>query len=376
MITAKAAPIRVLVADDSTTARELLVAILQGAEGLQVVGVAGDGVEALRLTQRMQPDLVLMDIRMPNLDGLEATRRIMHEVPTPIVLVTGATMHTEMELSFEALQAGALTVVEKPGLADPETSAQLIRTVRSMAQVPVVRRWRQAGASASSCKSEPEPRAPETPSARPRPLALPAELLRRRRVVGIAASTGGPGALARLLKPLKRDFPLPVLVVQHVTAGFAAGFADWLNGQTALEVKLASHGAEIQGGVVLLAPDGYHLQVNGAGWVELYRGEPYKGLRPSANYLFDSLARHYGPQAVGIVLTGMGDDGVEGLAALRRMGGLTLAQDEQSSIVYGMPREAVEQGAASVACSLEQLALTLQQVADGIQERGGVVKYE
>lgn len=351
----KARPIRVVVIDDSPTACELLVAILQGAEGIQVIGVGHTGEDAVRLTKRLRPDVVTMDVRMPKMDGLEATRHIMSEVPTPIVIVTGSNvMRAEANLTFEALRAGALTVVSKPGLADPETCDKVVQTVRLMSEVPVVHHWgrRRSGAPAG--------RGEEAVA-----LLSPREADHQGRVqmIGIAASTGGPAALATVLGALPADFPVPILVVQHVTRGFVAGLAEWLNGETPLHVGLASHGDIPQPGTVLLAPDDYHMQVNARGVVELCREPPYRGLRPSANYLFRSLARAYGPRAVGVVLTGMGDDGAEGLEMLHQAGGLTLAQDEQSCVVYGMPHEAVARNAVDHVLSLDQIALTLGQLA-------------
>jgi two-component system chemotaxis response regulator CheB len=181
-------------------------------------------------------------------------------------------------------------------------------------------------------------------------------------VIGIASSTGGPATLSKILGRLPADFGVPILVVQHVTNGFVAGLAEWLDGVTPLRVSLASHGETPRAGSVLMAPDDYHTRVNAHGIVELYKGIPYKGLRPSANDLFHSLARAYGPQAAGVVLTGMGDDGAEGLLALHRAGGLTLAQDEQSCVVYGMPREAIARDAVDEVLPLDQIAPTLERV--------------
>ena len=178
-------------------------------------------------------------------------------------------------------------------------------------------------------------------------------------MIGVAASTGGPAALAAVLGALPAAFPTPILVVQHVTRGFTAGLAEWLAGQTPLRVALAGHGDTPPPGTVLIAPDDYHLQVNARGVVELCKEPPYRGLRPSANYLFRALAHAYGPRAVGVMLTGMGDDGVEGLAALHQAGGLTLAQDEQSCVVYGMPREARARHAVDRVLPLDQIAAAL-----------------
>jgi two-component system chemotaxis response regulator CheB len=358
--------IRVVVVDDSPVARELLVSILQSTEDIQVVGVARDGEEAVRLTRRLRPDVVTMDIRMPGMDGLEATRCIMRDVPTPIVIVTASLVRADMDLTFEALRAGALTVVSKPGLADPEACAKVIQVVRLMSEVPVVHHR-----GLSDQRPLPDLRAPAVltepvPSQVKEPVVLPplAEIDDQWHVqiIGIASSTGGPSALMTVLGALPAAFPLPILVVQHVAPGFVAGLADWLDSQTPLHVDLASHGEIPRPGTVLLAPDDYHVQVNTQGVIELHKERPYKGLRPSANYLFHSLACAYGPRAMGIVLTGMGDDGAEGLESLRRAGGFTVAQAEQGCVVYGMPREAIARDAVDRVLALEQIASVLDQM--------------
>jgi two-component system chemotaxis response regulator CheB len=364
-------PIRVVVVEDSPTARELLTTLFQSAEGMEVVGVAPDGKEGVRLARQLRPDVVTMDVRMPEMDGLEATRRIMHQAPTPIVIVTNSTMRADMDLTFEALQAGALTVVRKPGLADPETCDRVVQAVRLMSEVPVVHHW---GRGKRPAQGAPTPSERAGTAAQPLwrqkadPLSagvwnLSAEVGQRVQRIGIAASTGGPGTLAKVLGPLPGDFRVPILVVQHITRGFSIGLAEWLDGMTALRVSLAGHGESPRPGTALLAPDDYHMQVSSAGVVELSRKPPFKGVRPSANYLFHSLAHAYGPRAMGIVLTGMGDDGAEGLSVLHDMGGLTVAQDEESCIVYGMPREAVAHKAVDRVLTPDQIAQVLGQLA-------------
>jgi len=356
-------PIRVVVVDDSTTARELLVALLQSAEGIQVVGSAANGEEAVRIVKRLRPDVVTMDVVMPKMDGLEATRQIMREAPTPIVIVTATLMRDDIDLAFEALQVGALTALRKPGLADPETCAQVIRAVRLMADVPVVRRWGDRPRTASKQRMD-------QPVGSARPSITQQKSWQQLQLVGIASSTGGPGALATAFKSLPPDFPLPILVVQHVTRGFTTGLADWLNGETALQVGLAGHGETPRRGTILLAPDDYHMRVNGRGVVELCKEPAYKGLRPAANYLFHSMARSYGPRALGIVMTGMGDDGAEGIEALYQAGGITIAQDEQSCVVYGMPREAVIRNAIDQILSLDQIAAVLESLVTKVTLNG------
>ncbi len=332
--------VRVVVIDDSPTVRRLLVAILQEAEGIQVVGTGATGKEAIQLTRRMRPDALTMDLRMPEMDGLEATRQIMREMPTPIVIVSGTLTRADIDITFEALRAGALTVVRTPGLADPEGCDKVVQAVRLMAEVPVVHHWGRRVES----QHPTQPRMNNHRGAQ---------------MIGIAASTGGPGALATILRQLPGDFCVPVLVVQHVAPGFVHGLAEWLDGETPLRVGLANHGDTPQPGTVLIAPDDYHLQVNASGIVELCKEPAYRQLRPSANYLFRSLAQTFGPRAAGIVLTGMGDDGTEGLSVLRQAGGLTIAQDKASCVVYGMPQEALARNAARRELTLDQIAMTL-----------------
>jgi len=352
-------PIRVVVVEDSPTVRQLLVAILQECDDIQVVGTGANGQDAVRLVQRMRPDVLTMDIRMPVMDGLEATRHIMRQTPTPIVIVTGNLMHADVDVTFEALRAGALTVVLTPGLADPEGCAKVIQSVRLMAKVPVVHHWGRTPPVLSAADDRRPFQPPQPP-----------------KIVGIAASTGGPGTLARLLRKLPGDFALPILIVQHVSRGFVAGLAEWLNGETALEVSLANHGDVAQGGNVLIAPDDYHLQVDARGVIQLSHEAPYKGLRPSANYLFHSLAASFGRQAVGIILTGMGDDGAEGLKALRQAKGTTIAQEKESCVVYGMPQQAVLMDAIDHVLAPEEIAVALNRLSMASEQDRKKIRHE
>ncbi|MBN2393317.1 MAG: chemotaxis-specific protein-glutamate methyltransferase CheB [Anaerolineae bacterium] len=349
-------PIRVLVIDDSRTARELLVAMLESAGGLQVVGVGETGEDAVRLARRIRPDIIAMDIIMPEMDGLEATRAIMREVPTPIVLLTSTLMYSDVNLTFEAMRLGALAVVNKPPLGDEVAWETVLQTMRLMAKVAVVRRW------------DPEARKTAAPGATvspPTTTALPEQMKGtgprpNAHIVGIGSSTGGPAALATILGPLPADFPLPILIVQHITKGFGPGLAEWLNTQTALRVSLAGHGDKPQPGSALMAPDDCHLQINAWGIVELSKEPPYRGLRPSINYMFKSIANVYGPRAVGVQLTGMGDDGAEGLEKLRRQGGWVIAQDEKTCVVDSMPHEVIARKAANEILAPPQIAQRLQ----------------
>lgn len=352
---------QILVVDASPAARERLIGLFQNCQDLQVIGSASNGAEAVRLVKRLQPDLVTIDIHMPEMDGLEATQQIMREAPTPIVIIDGSRTPDDKSLAFKALKAGALTIVNKPDWNDPETCAELVRTVRLMAGVPVVHHWGPKGKDRMSTPVR-------LPVATPRRLEyqLPANApmgdIADIQVIGIASSTGGPSALATVLGKLPVDYPLPILLVQHIAPGFTPGLAVWLSDYTQLKVKIAENGNRLLPGQILLAPEDYHLEVDERGSARLSTASAHKGLRPSANYLFHSLAKVYGRRALGIVLTGMGDDGAEGALSLYRAGGLVIAQDEQSSVVFGMPYQVVLRNAAHQVLNLDQIASFLDQL--------------
>jgi two-component system chemotaxis response regulator CheB len=358
MPNSRSGPIRAVVVDDSATMRELLYAILQADGDIQVVGEGTTGEDAIRLVKRLHPDIVTMDIQMPKMDGLQATLKIMQENPTPIIVISANTKYQEMDLTFQALKAGALTIVQKPGLGDPEGCQHIVQMVRLMADVPVVRLWARNDFTSSTSDHLPKPGTQSVLAAKQRFAASESII----NIIGIAASTGGPSALATILKTLPPDFSLPVLVVQHISPGFLSGFADWLGKQTPLRVEVASHGDMLQPGIVLVAPDDYHMQVNERGVVELSKAPPYKGLRPSANYLFHSLANVFGPNALGIILTGMGDDGAAGILALHDSGGLTYAQEPNSCVINGMPQEAVNLKAIDRILTLEEIGVELERL--------------
>lgn len=332
--------IRVVVAEDSPTARQLLVAMLESDPGVRVVGEAATGRDAVELVERLAPDLVTMDVEMPGLDGLSATREIMVRRPTPIIVVSSQAQERSVALSFEATRAGALLVLPKPvSPADPDfpaQRAQLVAMAKAMAAVKVVRRWGAAPPAAAA----------RTPT----PGAMPLEPLRRRvRLVAVAASTGGPAALREVLAALPPRFGAPVVVVQHIATGFVQGLATWLARETGHGVHVAVEGAPLRAGHVYLAPDEHHLRVaalDGLGARLTLADEPaIGGFRPSATPLFESAAS-MGSALLACILTGMGSDGVSGLYAVRAAGGHVIAQDEPSSVVWGMPREAVRAGVA------------------------------
>lgn len=333
--------IRVLIIEDSPTMRMLLKTILESDPELRVIGMAANGEDGVRQALALKPDIITMDVHLLGMDGIEATRRIMEQRPTPIVIVSSSIERSEVLITFNAMQAGALDVLEKPtSTAHPDFAAlreRLITTVKLMSEVKVIRRYRSPSAGR---------RGEESGSRSGRPYAL----------VAVGASTGGPAALNTFFKGLPAGFPLPVVVVQHMTVGFTAGLAAWLQLESRLPVKLAGDGEYLQPGVIYLAPDDTHIQLLNRGVIGLSKAPPVSHVRPSATVLFESAARVYGGEAIGVLLTGMGDDGARGLKAMRDRGAATIAQDEATSAVYGMPKAAVELGAAEQVLPLPQIA--------------------
>jgi len=345
--------IKVLVVEDSPVVRDFLVLILGADPDIDVIGTARDGEEAIEAVRRLRPDVVTMDIHMPRLNGLEATRLIMETDPTPIVIVSGSESTKEVVTTFDAMEAGALAVLRRPaGIGHPEHEAgarELVQTVKLMAEVKVVRRWPRARRGA--------------PAPRPVEMGLaqePAKL----RIVAIGASTGGPPALQTILAALPKTFPAPIAIVQHMASGFSRGFMEWLALTSALPVKLAEHGESMVAGHVYLAPDDRQMKVARPNRILLTPDPPENGLRPSVSCLFRSVAEVYGCDAVACLLTGMGRDGAEELRLLKERGAVTFAQDKDSSVVHGMPGEAIRLDAAMLVLSPEKIAAVLTSLAN------------
>jgi two-component system chemotaxis response regulator CheB len=347
--------IRVLVVEDSPTVREFLLQVLRSDPAIEVIGMAESGEEALIAVERTRPDVVTMDVHLPRMNGYDAARRIMESHPTPIVIVSGTTDVTDTARAFHAIEAGALAVLPRPvgfGHAEHQRSvAELVRTVKLMSEVKVVKRW-------------PRSRTPETASplsAYPKELA-PIPEHSRIRLVAIGASTGGPPAIQKILSQLPRDFPAPVLIVQHMAAGFMQGFVDWLAQSSNLPMQPPVHGELPLMGHVYVAPDGMHMGLGPRGRLELSDSSPENGQRPAVSYLFRSVAKIYGSSAAGVLLSGMGKDGSRELLEMREHGAMTIAQDRESSVVFGMPGEAIKMGGAVYVLPPQKIGAVLAEL--------------
>lgn len=349
--------IRVLIVDDSAGMRMMLEWIFGHDPALEVAGIASDGIEAVDAVARLSPDVITMDIQMPRMDGLEATRKIMETKPTPIVILSGNLDAEEVASSFRAMEAGALVAMAKPrSIAHPEHEtdvANLVRIVKLMAEVKVVKRWPLRVA-----KGKPQPLLQATGG--------PAQT--NHQVVAIGASTGGPMAINTILSGLPPGFPLPVLIVQHMAPGFVQGFADWLNITSRLSVHVASQDELLLPGHVYIAPDGFQMLAKHGGRIALIQSAPENGQCPSVSTLFRSVADVYGGKAVGIILTGMGNDGARELKLMKDKGAVTIAQDRESSVIFGMPGEAVNLDAAGYVLTLDRI---VGYLVANIRERKG-----
>ena len=344
--------IRVLVVEDSPLVQELLVHILGADPAIRVIGTARDGGSAFEIATGVDgPDVVTMDINMPRMDGLEATRKIMETKPLPIVIVSGNWDAEEVQTTFQALQAGALTCLGKPlGVTHPgyrEYAKRLVETVKVMSDVKVVTRRRPA-----STKAVPRP----SLKVRRGPIRGNVKL------VVIGASTGGPIALAVILSGLPKDFPVPLLIAQHLADGFASGLSAWLARTSGVPVHIAADGEQLLPGHVYLAPDGCDLEVTRDGAAALSQSAT-NGASPSVSRLFRSVASAFGANAIGVLLTGMGNDGAQELKLMKEKGCITIAQDEESSVVHGMPGSAIALKGASHVLPPKEIALTLRHLA-------------
>ncbi|MDK9719979.1 MAG: chemotaxis-specific protein-glutamate methyltransferase CheB [Rhodospirillales bacterium] len=353
--------IRVLVVEDSLVVRELLCHIISQDPRLEVAAATASAEEALRVLGSLKPDVISLDIRLPGMNGLDATLEIMATQPTPIVVVAANIACDELNIAMNALKAGALTVVEKPvGVTHDdyrEMAENLCRQLVIMSEVRVLKQARRRSVSFAAGRDPALDEGEEVPAVANlrRHTAAPLAL-------GIAASTGGPSAVSQILAGLGRGFPLPVLLVQHMTDSFLPGFVSWLGETAHMPACIAQDGERPKPGTVYAPPADRHLEIRN-GLLRLSKGPMVCGQRPSGSVLFKAMAEEYGSRAIGVVLTGMGEDGAEGLLAMQKVGAFTMAEDKSTAVVYGMPAAAVQIGAVRAILPLDAIARRIHDLA-------------
>ncbi len=348
---------RILIVDDSIVAQKLLNYIYSRDTNIQVVGIANNGVQALELTLANKPDVISMDIHMPEMNGFETTRRIMETCPTPIVIVSGNQDTSEVSVAFKIIEAGALTAVNRPPAPNhpdfERIAGNLQTTIKLMSEIKVVKR--------SPKKEQPTPR----PT---RELLLSPPLVntsQRVKLVAIGASTGGPNVLKSILAGIPKDFCAPILIVQHIADGFISGLADWLTSTTGYKVKVGVEGESIKPGIAYLPPDGLNMSISPNGQNLQFTPYPKDAITSSVSLLFESVLSVFGKTAIGVLLTGMGSDGAKEFALLKKCGATTIAQDKETCIVFGMPGEAIKLGGASMVLPADKIAENIMALSRG-----------
>ncbi|MFN3361837.1 MAG: chemotaxis-specific protein-glutamate methyltransferase CheB [Pseudanabaenaceae cyanobacterium] len=322
--------IGVFVVEDSPIALQVLTNIINSAPDIKVIGTATNGMEALLKIPKANPDVVCTDLYMKGMDGLELTRQIMSRCPKPILVISVGVGKGQEQNAFQLLEAGAIDVVAKPETGMPEDydRSEIVQKIRILAGVKVFTR---------PLRSSPTPIAIPTVTRQEKPKSI--------KLIAIGASTGGPQAIAKILRRLPKDFPLPILCTQHISIGFLDGLVNWMQQECQLQVKIAQAGEELQPGTVYYAPDRFNLEVSKQARIALSPPQEHERHCPSVNVMFRSVALNFGSESMGILLTGMGEDGAVGLQAIALAGGVTVAQDEQSCAVFGMPKVAIDLGA-------------------------------
>lgn len=338
--------IRVLIAEDSASVKAYLEYLIASVDDMEVIAVVSNGEDAARLTCELQPDVVAMDIHMPVMDGYSATRLIMSQCPTPVVIVSSLIHGDDARETFRIMEVGAVAAVPKPsgpGSAHAKVDASaFIDTLREMAGVCVT-----------------SPLTPVKAKISPSLLKKASDYS----LVAVGASTGGPVALQTMLRQLPADFRLPVVIVQHISVGFIAGMVKWLSQSCLLPVKVAAAGEKLQAGCVYFAPDDLHMGINQFGTFVFNHDPPFHSVRPSVSYLFSSVAKNYGKKSIGVMLTGMGRDGAQEMLAMKNAGAVTLVQDQASCVVYGMPGAAAELGVGDYHLPPEKIGQQLTKLA-------------
>ncbi len=351
--------INILIVDDSSTAAALLTSLIEAEADMKVIGHATNGQQAVEMSVSLIPDLITMDINMPVLNGYDATRLIMSQNPTPVVIISSNVSHESMAASFEALEAGAVSVLPKPlNITSPKFPSErqyLIDTLRSMSEIKVFKRRFNI---------------PHQSASRSTPLRR-SETKVRYRVLAIGASVGGPQALHMILKKLPANFPLPIVIVQHMAPGFIEGFARWLTENISLKAKIVENNEVLRAGIIYFAPDNHHFVIQGSKQFKgaLTDSPPVSGFKPSITILMESVAKSCGNTAIAAILTGMGSDGAKGLLDVKNAHGKTFIQDAESAVVFGMAGVAQTLGAADDVIDLDKIADYILQLTKNSEEK-------
>jgi len=347
--------IKVLIVEDSPVVAQILSEIINSDQDLSVIGMAKNGKEAVELVPELKPDIITMDIHMPVMDGYEAIKQIMAYHPTPIIVVTSSVLSGGTDKVFRVTSYGALDVINKDFLEitdTPESKKSIqnfIDKIKFLSKVKVIthilaklERDKISNSLISKTKN-------------------------MQKIVGIVTSTGGPQALQYILQKLPHGLNFPILIVQHISDGFAEGLAEWLRNTSLMNVKIAEHNEKINNNNIYIAPTGFQMKVAKDGIIKLTDDPPYYGFKPSGSVLLESIANVYGENAVGVILTGMGSDGTLGIKAIKNKGGSTLAQDEKTSVVFSMPKVAIEMGVVDKIVSLENMA---EEIIKMVSDKG------
>ncbi len=362
MSTSATRKFKVLVVDDSSFMRKVLEQIINSDAQLQVAGHAKDGREAVALAESLKPDVIAMDLNMPHMDGLQAIELIMSRNPRPIVVVSSESKEAAAT-TLRALELGAIEFVAKPSggidLDMQSVREELLRKLRMAAKVRVVR-------TAAGSKQVGTPVKPSGPAVAETRAGHPAQSDRRFPVVAIAASTGGPATLMRLAPEFTKDFPAAVILVQHMPASFTSQYAKQLVEFTSMRVKEAEHNDVLQPGSMYVCPGSHHLRVNPTGRVQLDNSGRIRDYLPCIDVTFETVAAFAGAMTIGVVLTGMGNDGALGVQAIKRAGGLVIAQDEATSVIFGMPAEAIKTGAVDQVLPFDEIYAAIEKRVVGI----------
>ncbi|MFC1853496.1 chemotaxis-specific protein-glutamate methyltransferase CheB [candidate division CSSED10-310 bacterium] len=338
--------ISVLIVDDSPISREVLQTIIETSPDFEIVGLATNGEEAIDAVDELRPDIVTMDLNMPIMNGYEAIENIMAYNPTPILVVTTAEFEKDTNIAFEALAVGALDIINRPQIPDDmdedigEDAQEFLNKLRMLSKVGVITHVR--GKLSRKAKVGGYQRSVQ-------------------KLVVIGSSTGGPKALKEIFDNLPPDFETPIVAVQHMSDGFIPGLVKWLDSSSPLSVQIAEDGAQIESGNVYIAPTGFHLTIKKSGILEMVDLPPVNGIKPCADFLFESAARVYGSKVLAVILSGMGDDGAQGSSAIKASGGKIIVQDKATSVIFSMPQNVINRGCADAVKPITEIADEIQK---------------